>query len=161
MLSDVVIETATIKAGNQEFEVSGLSFAMVARLFNGGDRDELQKAVEELEGIFHASQAGDGTDVRGRVGAVLAQLPTLAAKVIAVAADEPSLWERVMKFPVPLQLDALMEIGRLTFTGEDAVKNFVSGLLTLTGKTIQAVEIASQEMTNRPTALPRSNGMKT
>jgi hypothetical protein len=154
MLSDLVIETAPIKIGQHQFEVSGVSFDMLAQLWLRGDRTELKKAVEELEGIFQDAQTGT-VDIKARVGTVLTQLPALAAQVIAIAAGEPDQYQKVLRLPMPSQLDTLMEIGRLTFTEDDSIKNFVGGLLNMMEKMKTALEDGMQAATPKSTGLPR------
>jgi hypothetical protein len=41
-------------------------------------------------------------------------------------------------------LDAILAIGRLTFDGEDSIRNFVSGLMTLMTSATTASKIAGQ-----------------
>lgn len=52
--------------------------------------------------------------------------PAMAADVIALAADSPSDYEKVIKLPFPVQVDALSKIAHLTFTSEDSLKKFIA-----------------------------------
>jgi len=65
----------------------------------------------------------------GSLASVLAQtVPDLAAAVIALASDEPDAVDVVRSLPLPVQLDALIAVGKLTFTDEGAVPKFLAGL---------------------------------
>jgi len=127
MLADIKVPRKEHRVGEQAFSVRGITFSDIASLVSSGDRAELEQAVAlVMEGQEDIQEAGVASS---RVlGALLVQLPKLAAKVIAAAADEPDEWTSVLAFPAPLQLEALLDIGEMTFTGEHALKNFGAGL---------------------------------
>lgn len=65
-------------------------------------------------------------------GKIVSLAPNLLAKVIAVASDDSDKWEAVRdNFVLPLQLDALTEIAKLTFVDADGFKAFVGNVLAL------------------------------
>lgn len=127
MLADIQIETRKIVFRGGEFAVRGVTFATVARLVSVGQRAELERAIDQLGDLKDAGQE----QLIGALAGIVTQLPKLAAMVIAEAADEPGEWEKVTKLPMPVQLEALLEVGKLTFDGADSVKNFVRGLFEL------------------------------
>lgn len=143
-LANLVVETAAVKFRGGEFTVRGLGLDTVAALMQDGSREELGTAVNHLEVLFKATKAEDSEGIKQGINMLVVQLPGLAAKVIAYAADEPGEVDKVRKLPLPVQLEAILAIGRLTFDGEDSVRNFVTGLMTLMTSTTAASKIASQ-----------------
>jgi hypothetical protein len=131
-LAALELPTETIKVGNRgDFTVRGLSFADVAALVNK-HRDELDTVI----GVF---TSGEGTPDAMLV-TLLAEMPDLAAKVIAFASDEPGQHEKVKRLPVTVQLDALMAVGRLTFEEAGGVKKFAEQVLVLLGASNQVIQ---------------------
>jgi hypothetical protein len=59
------------------------------------------------------------------------QFPDVIAKVIAAAADEPELWADYKKLSVPLQMQALTDIARLTFIDRAGFETFVGNVMAL------------------------------
>lgn len=103
-----------------EFPVRGLTFHDLGTLL-GDHRDEFLAAGQII--------AKQGAENMGSLASVLAQtVPDLAAAVIALASDEPDAVDVVRSLPLPVQLEALLAIGKLTFTDEGAVPKFLAGL---------------------------------
>lgn len=127
-IKDIQIEKKTITFSGGNFEVSGLSFNAITRLILDGEQD-LDKAREIFEAM---KKTDDGAIISEAAGRILVELPDLAARIVATAADEPETWQIVLRLPATVQLDALVEIGRLTFTEPDALKKFVANLRALT-----------------------------
>jgi hypothetical protein len=65
------------------------------------------------------------------IDAVLRQAPRVLSKVIAIAADDLDAWQSVVKWPVPMQLEALTQIMRLTFTDGADFRTFVGNVVGL------------------------------
>jgi hypothetical protein len=145
MLSDIQFETQEIKYRGSSFTVRGLGLDIVSRLLASSSRAQIDAAVSQLEIAYKAD--GDSAALEGAVSKLAIELPELVAQVIAFAADEPDAAVVVARLPLPVQLEALMAIGRLTFDGEESIKNFVSGLVTLMTSVKRAVEIAGQTVT--------------
>jgi hypothetical protein len=143
-LANLKIETAAVQFRGGEFTVRGLGLDTVAALMHDGNREELGTAVNQLEVLFKATKAEDSEGIKQGINMLMVQLPGLAAKVIAYAADEPGEVDKVRKLPLPIQLEAILAIGRLTFEGEDSIRNFVSGLVTLMASATAASKIAGQ-----------------
>ena len=58
--------------------------------------------------------------------------PDLIAKLIAVACDDFAQWELVRsRFVLPLQLEILTEVARLTFVDEAGFRTFVGNVMGL------------------------------
>jgi hypothetical protein len=148
MLADVVIETRKIVFRGGEFEVQGLTFDMVARLVTAGHRGELDKAIELFQGLQVGS---DDTDVIGSLSSLITMAPVLAAKAIALGCGEMDQWEKARSLPMPVQLDALLAIGKLTFDGADSVKNFLRGLQDLLSGMTPLLQGSNSQTAEEPT----------
>ena len=133
-LSAVVLPKQSIRVGETAFDVRGLSFHDLSALFS-----EMKDDLIELVGMYiEASESGEDPLQGGDAGLVflkevITQLPDLAAKVVAIGADEPDMSETVKQLPFPKQLEAVMEIGRLTFEDEDGLKKFMGNVTALFG----------------------------
>ena len=102
------------------FNVRGLTFHDLGTLLED-HRDEFLAAGQII--------AKQDAENMGSLASVLAQtVPDLAAAVIALASDEPDAVDVVRSLPLPVQLDALIAVGKLTFTDEGAVPKFLAGL---------------------------------
>jgi hypothetical protein len=142
MLSDIQFESKKIVYRGSDFTVRGLGLDIVSKLLASGARAQIDEAIGQLEVAYKSE--GNGAVLEGALSKLAIELPGLAAQVIAFAADEPNAVEAVTKLPLPVQLEALMAIGRLTFDGEESIKNFVSGLMSMMSSVKRAVEIAGQ-----------------
>lgn len=120
-LRNYTIPTKTIPLpGGESFTVTGISFNSLADLFTRA-KDEMLEAMELYDGM-----ANSGEITNEALGlALIQQLPHLAAKVIATAANEPDAETQAAALPLPTQVEALVSIAELTFTEPDALKKFV------------------------------------
>lgn len=144
MLSQIVLEEQKIDFRGGTFTVRGIGLDSIAYLMNTGNRDELESAVASLEAIFEAK--GDAGALQAGLMSLVTQLPALCAKVVALAAGEPDEWEKVLKLPLPVQLEAVNAIGRLTFDGEDSIRSFMAGLLILMSGLTTTMKVAGQTL---------------
>lgn len=142
-LKDWTLPTSTIALPGGEIAVRGLSVDAVAALVRD-DRAAILAAFDQITGkanvqqLAAAADAGEETpDVdlaelgMGDAAASLLQAaPGLVAKIIAWAADEPDAVEQARQIPMPLQLEILVEIGRLTFEMTSPGK-FLETVITL------------------------------
>lgn len=128
-LKDFQQETAVIKSGNVMFTVTGLDFNALTRLII-----DAESAVGEAFDMFQRIKEDSGEEAMFREGLekLLRELPDLAARIIATAAGEPEYWSNATHLPGPTQLEALAEIGRMTFTEPDSLKKFVQNLQAAT-----------------------------
>lgn len=120
-LSDFFLDTQEIIFGKNKLQIRGLSFIDIALLIA-----KHKDAIEQLIGVFKKGDAE--TNI---VSTLLTELPELASHVIACACDEPECADKARKLPLPVQLDALMAVGRLTFEEAGGVKKFAEQLADL------------------------------
>lgn len=103
-------ETRTVKTGKTSFEVRGISLNDVAVLIREHFPD--LDAVSELFTDFGSVSTAD---MQPLVVAVVSQMPGLAANVIALSAGEGDASD-AERLPASVQMQALLDIGELTFT---------------------------------------------
>lgn len=144
MLSDIQFESKKIVYRGSDFTVRGLGLDIIARLLASGTRTQIDAALAQIAAAQDAKKAGDSKAIDAALMGIATGLPELVAKVIALCADEPDAEAVVAKLPLPVQVEALIAIGQLTFDGEESIKNFVSGLMTLMGSVKGTVSIAGQ-----------------
>ncbi|NRC54125.1 phage pre-tape measure protein [Neoaquamicrobium sediminum] len=96
--------------GGDSFPVRGLSLPDITFLVSrhGDTMRTLFDRYSGDETIAISDLASVGTSI-------LETAPTLAAEIVAVAADEPDEMETIMRLPFPVQVDALEKVGKLTF----------------------------------------------
>lgn len=149
-LANVVIATREIKFVGGEFTVRGLTMSALTRVVTDGHRDDLDQAVDMLrEASGDNFDGASKSDIVGALGVILHQLPTMVAKIIASSANEYAMWPKVMELSVPVQLEALVEIGNLTFDGEASVKKFIGLLIDLMISMRSSVTPALQAATDK------------
>lgn len=113
-----------------EFVVRGLGLNDVISLVLE-QKDALEQAFDFAENNnLHIGQVNSDVGMK-----LLTELPTLAGKLVALAAREPDAWVQFLDLPAPTQLDALEKVARLTFKDAAGFKAFV-------GKVIAAVQSA-------------------
>lgn len=62
------------------------------------------------------------------------EAPALVANFIALAADEPEQADKARRLPIPVQVECIKEIGRLTFEEAGGAKKFFESLKELATK---------------------------
>lgn len=121
-LKDFVLPRRTLQVGTTEVTLRGLTFADMGVLV-AEHRDEFVAAGNII---------GASKDNMASLASVLAQVaPRIVAHGIALAADEPEAVDAVATLPAPVQLEALLIVGELTFTDPGAVPKFLAGLASL------------------------------
>ena len=123
-LSDIIFEQATVKAGNQSFTVRGLSLSDLTTLLTE-NRADFMAAIALFD-----EHKDNPTEFAVQVTQVL---PRLVAAAVALAAGEPGAAKVVERLPAPVVLEAVMAVGRLTFTDPLALPNFLANLTGLLG----------------------------
>jgi hypothetical protein len=140
--------------GKEACEVRGLTPEDIAQIVNE-HADDVGKVMSALEkdsgaalgegGVADALEALSPAAFNN----MLMSVPALAAKIIAIAADEPSMWGHVQKnFVMPLQFNILVEIARLTFIDKNGFKEFLGNAMALvasTGTTMRHQEPAPNQ----------------
>lgn len=132
-LSDYVPERRPVVVnGKPLFAVEGLSFDTLAVL--------VKTHMPDFDAIFGTIQDGEirGEDRLAHLQRVsqniVLQAPGLAANIISVASGEPldeKLVAAARRLPFPAQVEALMNIGELTFEEVGGIKKAVESLTAL------------------------------
>jgi hypothetical protein len=132
-LTDLAIPSSTIAVDDdQNFTVFGLTFRDVEYIVEHEMGD--LNAVIELFGQQMPSGDVDPDTFAEASNELLARLytqyPALTARIIACASGDRSeaVVAHVERLPLPVQVDALLEVFRLTFSAPGGVKKFVAGV---------------------------------
>ena len=113
--ADLVIPTREVEfPGAGSFSVRGLSLDDVALLF--------REHVKVFEDTYEKIKEDDQIDMRVVAETLLSTAPECAAEIIALAGDALDQISKAKKLPLPVQLNALVDIAGLTFHSEDDVK---------------------------------------
>lgn len=147
MLSEIVLEQQEIKFRGGTFTVRGIGLDTIVSLMNSGNRGELETVVAALEELHGAAKADDAPALEAGLLKLIVEMPDLVAKVIAFSAGEPEQWAKVRQLPLPVQLECVNAIGRLTFDSEESIRTFIPGLMSLMSGTTTAMKIASEQIT--------------
>lgn len=131
-LKDIVVasEVVTLSSGD-DFKVYGITPEAITFLFVEGHKDEMERAMNTVQLAMTRNGELSDQDFIGAIAGIIAELPVMVAKLIAVCAQEPEQWPKVRQMSLAVQLDALMKIYKLTFDGPDALKKFLTSLITL------------------------------
>lgn len=110
--------------------------------------------IYELMSVFneHLSVLDDLIEGKGDLATstLVEQFPDLAAKVIAVAANNPDLVAKVKKLPTGVQAHALIEIFNMTFPDNELLGKLWARLeevVTKVAKSVQAERLAAGTLT--------------
>lgn len=131
-LAEIEVPTEEIRVGKGSFKVRGISFLDLSILISD-NRADLDRVVDLFAGLKN-DVAPDEFLLK-----LVREMPTIVAKVIAHAADEPASHAKVLKLPVPAQLEAARAVARLTFEEAGGVKKFVEQLVSLLGDVNNAI----------------------
>lgn len=113
--------------------VRGLNLEDVAFLVQV-HKNDIDAVIEAIKGNIEkgstpedvaAAVESKGTDV---LTSVIQQSPLLVANIISTASDEPDAWETAVKLPVPVQIEILLNVAKLTFNDIDGFKKFVGNV---------------------------------
>jgi hypothetical protein len=141
---DFNVPRTTVQWDDQDVcTVRGITPRDIAKVVaeNGGDVELLLQTWEKDESL-RSIDAGDSEAVTAAIQAnsgklfntILSSVPDLVAKLIAEAAEEPDHWLVVRdQYVLPLQLDILKEVARLTFVNPDKFQEFLGNVLGLVG----------------------------
>jgi len=131
-LKELRLPTETVEVpGSGEFTVRGLSLVDTKPL--------VRKHAGELSSLFNLisnSQKSGEIDIEDAAltaARFLDQAPALMADIIAIASGEEDAFEAALQLPIPVQVDALTKIGRLTFASEGSVKKFLQTVIVMMG----------------------------
>jgi|GEM_PF-2254497 len=136
--------------GEALFSVEGISLETLATL--------VSTHLPDLEAVFDILVRGETADEpfvahlqRVSQGIAL-QAPGLAANIIAIASTEeltPALVANAKRLPFPVQVDAMMQIGALTFDEAGGVKKSVESLMILLAR-LRTKPLQGMEETETP-----------
>lgn len=87
--------------------------------------------IEALFDLFGHLDTATSDDMRPVVTAMVAQAPGFVANLIALACDEPESAKVAATLPAPVQIDALMKVGTLTFVDVGGPKNALETIVAL------------------------------
>lgn len=112
-LSDYIPETFdVIYKGKTLVTVRGLNLEDLGVLA----RNHIPE-LREMYRRFDPASTGSNflsSDIDAMIFSLIAEAPGTAAKMIAIASDEPGSVEQAKRLPAPLQLKILIEVARLT-----------------------------------------------
>lgn len=130
-LADLRLPTEEIEVpgtGGQTFTVRGLSVADASMM--------LRLHGEALNGVYAKTVSEDARSPAHIAQLLMQSAPIAVGDIIALAADEPELSDTVRQLPLPVQIEALAAIARLTFHSEqelgELLETVISGSETLT-----------------------------
>jgi len=125
-LKNLVIPEVAIKVpGNEDLVVRGLGIDSVTFL--------VRHHRETLEVLFNKSQSGEISAENAEQLAVemISSSGVMCAMIIACGAGEPDAWQTAMQLPISIQVEALFQIGVLTFAAEGGVEKFMQTVLSV------------------------------
>lgn len=141
MLAKMMAKKLEVSFNDETFSVRGITTVMLAELIGVG----LRKEIDDLIAVFKDASADKELDMLDTAAVLADKAPVLIAKLISIAAGEKDAWRNALDLPVPVQLDALMKIGELTFVGEHSLKNFVGVLKSLFERGSNAIDQVMQD----------------
>jgi len=117
--------SAEIMHGEQvAFTVRGLSLADLSHIMRSHMPD-----IQIVVAMWKDLQAqGPGGDIYPLLTALAADAPVLASHLIACCAGDPDAHETAKQLPIPLQIEALSQIFRLTFEEYGGLEKTVAAL---------------------------------
>lgn len=115
--------------GDEEvsFDVRGVSLPDLSAL--------MQKHARAITALYSKYAKGDADFEKGLesdvAAALIAEVPALVASIIAQVSDGVMDDETAARLPLPVQTDALVSIGELTFSGEGALEKFMAAAVRI------------------------------
>lgn len=134
-LKDLELPVAQVQVSDTvSFTVRGLSLADISVLLNSNGKELgmiFNKVRDELQGRADGITAND---VQYFAKMLFDKAPDLVAKAIALAADDPGESEKIKRLRFTVQIIAIQEVLRLTFTTEAELKKLVEIVIQWLGK---------------------------
>lgn len=109
--------------GKAAFSVRGLTLSDLSLLLRSHMPD-----IQVIVAMRTDYQSAENGDIFPLLTTLAAEAPVLAARIIAHGAGEPSAHENAKLLPLPLQVEALAEIFRLTFEEYGGLEKTVAAL---------------------------------
>jgi len=131
-LRNITIPKREVPVGSeQKFTVSGVSADQVFGLYSR-HREDLGVLFDNLAGRDRAERS----EVLNSIEGIIAQFPLVIAEAIALASGskpDSEHWDEEVavarSLPMPVQVDALMKVGELTFSPDMPPKKFFALLV--------------------------------
>jgi len=129
-LASYTPETREVPLGRgNTFSVSGLSLQHIEIL--------VRTHLEDIEALFDLIADGAGNfepdDLKKLAISLATRAPGFVANVIALAAGEHDATANAARLPMPVQIQAIHDIGELTFTEVGGIKKFMETVAALLG----------------------------
>lgn len=125
-LKNLVIPSVTVNIpDNEPIVVRGLAIDSIMFL--------VRHHRETLEVLFDKAQKGEFNDQTAEQIAleVVSASGVMAAMIIACGAGEPEEWQKAMQLPASIQVEALYQIGILTFAADGGVEKFMQTVISV------------------------------
>lgn len=122
-IADFILPTEEVKIPGGSFAVRGLSLEDVTVLISSHG-----PVMED----FFARYSGNEDFDAMQIGMNLVNsAPALVAQIIALAADEPDQAQKIRKFAINVQQEALEKIAKLTFDASGGPGKFIEAVIRL------------------------------
>lgn len=128
-LKNYTPERHEIPLKNNPFLVRGLSLEDISVLIN--------RHLPDIEALFDLFTSGhdlsklDDNAFKNLAASIVGQAPGFAANLIALAADEPDSAKQAAMLPAPVQINAVIKIGDLTFSEVGGIKKGMESIAAL------------------------------
>jgi hypothetical protein len=150
-LKDIVVETDSVTYNGQTIPLRGITTndikAVLVRARNSAD---LLFDLAERKGVKSEADLTEDM-VKDIAHSAIAELPVLVSTVIAQSADDIENAHVVERLPVPVQLDCLRKIARMTFTDATNFGEFLGNV----SATVKAMNSLSHKEGNQKRGEPR------
>ena len=134
-LKDLELPSAKVQVSDEVFfTVRGLSLSDISVLLNSHGKELgliFQKVKDELQG---RSEGITANDVQYFAKVLFDKAPDMVAKAIALSADDPGEEDKIKRLRFTVQIIAIQEVLRLTFTTEAELKKLVEIVIQWLGK---------------------------
>ncbi len=134
-LKDLELPSAKVQVSDEVFfTVRGLSLSDISVLLNSHGKELgmiFEKVKDELQG---RSEGITANDVQYFAKVLFDKAPDMVARAIALAADDPGEEDKIKRLRFTVQIIAIQEVLRLTFTTEAELKKLVEIVIQWLGK---------------------------
>ena len=148
-LKDLELPEARVQVTDEVFfTVRGLSLSDISVLLNSHGKELgliFNKVKDELQG---RSDGITANDVQHFARVIFDKAPDLVAKAIALAADDPGEEDKIKRLRFTVQIIAIQEVLRLTFTTEAELKKLVEIVIQWLGKINSEAEHLTKSLTS-------------
>lgn len=132
-------EEVKSRKGGFSVTVRGLSIDDFTMLFNKHLND-INKLFDLHGKALTMDKFSETMQIATRL---VSEAPDVAARVIALACDEPDQMEKARKLVVPLQIEVIKKVLQLTFDEAGGIRNFLTGLRQIASAVIPSLRTDS------------------